>query len=396
MNYSILEDGHISSPQGFRATGVAAGLRENKSRDLALVYSVRPCQAAAMFTTSTLPAAPVVFDRAILARNRDAIRAVLINSGHANAGTGQPGLTDAVECAKLLADELEVPRDAVLLLSTGLIGAALPMRLIRSGIKRAVSELDSGGGRRAATAILTTDKRPKERALRLDFGAGRTALLAGMIKGHRSVFPRLATLLCVITSDVAIQRDLLNHSLQQSVGRTLACVTTDRDSTPNDAVLLLANGASAAPMIEDPADPAFGIWQAALDALLADLGQQLLYEAADDGKLLIVTVRGALADTQAHQLALAVAHSPAVRAACAAATADWGPLLAAIGGAGIPLRPELLELALGDVTVMRDGRPYAYDAVAAQQALHGREVSLAIDLHLGPATATVWSCTSFS
>ncbi|HMQ29403.1 MAG TPA: bifunctional ornithine acetyltransferase/N-acetylglutamate synthase, partial [Chloroflexaceae bacterium] len=163
MSYTIFEDGHIASPASYRATGVSCGLKDgSKARDLALVYSVRPAKVAALFTTSQAKAAPVFLSQAILSRNREAMRAVLINSGQANAGTGQPGLTDAVECAKLVADELEIPRDAVLLMSTGVIGAPLPMGRMRDGIRRAVSELDSGGGRRAALAILTNDSRPKE------------------------------------------------------------------------------------------------------------------------------------------------------------------------------------------------------------------------------------------
>ncbi len=144
MSYNFLDDGHISSPLGYRATGISGGLKDVRARDLALVYSVRPCTAAGMFTTSAIVGAPIFFDQAILARNRDKIRAVMINAGQANAGTGQPGLADAVECAKLAADELEVPRDSVLLMSTGKIGVSLPMHKMKDAIRRAVSELDSG------------------------------------------------------------------------------------------------------------------------------------------------------------------------------------------------------------------------------------------------------------
>src|SRR5689334_14630351 len=204
MSYRLLDDGHISSPKGFRATGISCGLKEARARDLALVYSQKPCRVGALFTTSQIRAAPVFFNQAVLARNRETIRALLINAGHANAGTGPQGLADAVECAKLAADELEIPRDSVLLMSTGQIGLPLPMRKMKDGIRRAVSELDSGGGRRAAIAILTTDTRPKDRALVVSLRTGRSIVIGGMAKGSRMVHPNLATLLCVITSDVAI------------------------------------------------------------------------------------------------------------------------------------------------------------------------------------------------
>jgi glutamate N-acetyltransferase / amino-acid N-acetyltransferase len=395
MNYSIVEDGHISSPSGFRATGVAAGLREKKTRDLALVYSLTACRAAALFTSSTVPAAPVLFCQTILSRNREGIRAALINSGQANAGTGQPGMADAVECAKILADELEVPRDAVLLMSTGLIGVPLPMQIMRPGIRRAVSELDSGGGRRAALAILSTDARPKERAFELHFRNGKRGRVAGMIKGSHGVFPRLATLLCLVTTDLTIDTRLLTQSLHQSVGKTLARITTDRDSTPNDTVLALANGAADAPPIVDAESSEFAIWQEALDALLGDLGQQLIGEAAEsfESKLVVVQVRGALSETQAHAIALAVAHSPGVRRAVDAGHPDWGTILSAIGASEVDLRPEAIEIALGAVQVMSEGLPCAYDREAALAALAGREVTLMVDLHLGFASATVWSCS---
>jgi glutamate N-acetyltransferase/amino-acid N-acetyltransferase len=395
VNYTIIEDGHISSPSGFRATGVVGGLRAKKTRDLSLVYSVKPCRAAALFTTSSVPAAPVVFSQTILARNREGIRAVLINSGHANAGTGQPGMADAVECAKILADELEVPRDAVLLMSTGLVGVPLPMSLMRPGIRRAVSELDSGGGHRAALAMLSTDTRPKERAFQLSFRNGKSGRVAGMIKGSREVFPRLATMLCLVTTDLAIDTRLLAQSLHQSVGRTLARVTTERASTPNDGTLLLANAQADAAPILDAESSEFAIWQEALDALLADLGQQLVAEAAErvEGKLLLVQVRGALSEAQAQAIALAVAHSPAVRRVVDAGEQDWGTILSAIGASEVDLRPEALEIALGPVPVMSDGLPVAYAAGAAAAALAGPEVTILVDLHLGFASVTVWSCT---
>src|SRR4029079_2749309 len=213
-------------------------------RDMALLYSQRACKAAAMFTASQTRAEPVFFNQAILARHREAARDVLINARHANAGTGQPGLADAVECAKLAADELEVPRDSVLLMSTGQIGVPLPMHKMKDAIRRAVSELDSGGGRRAAIAILTTDTKPKERALSGSLREGRSVVIGGMAKGGRMVHPRLATLLCVITSDVMMDARLLARALEQSMGQSFGRLTIDGDTSPNVGVILLANGAS--------------------------------------------------------------------------------------------------------------------------------------------------------
>lgn len=394
MSYTIFEDGHISSPFGYRATGISCGLKDgSKARDVGLVYSTEPCKAAAMFTTSTTRAGPVFFDQAILARNRDGIRAVLINSGQANAGTGQPGLTDAVECAKLVADELEVPRDSVLLMSSGIIGVPLPMELMREGIIRAVSELDSGGGRRAAMAMMTTDSRPKERVFRVHLREGRRITLAGMAKGTRMIHPKLGTLLCLMTTDLAIDTRLLARSLQQSVARSFSRLTIDGDSSPNDSVLVLANGASEVPPITEASSWEYGAWQEALDALTADLAQQIVRDAAGSGKIIQVTVRGAQNDAGAREVAQGVARSTAVRNACQQGRPDWGTLVAAVGASTSEVRPELLDISIGDMLLMHEGLPVSFDEGQALQLFSNQEIDFLVDLHLGPGTATMWTCT---
>jgi glutamate N-acetyltransferase / amino-acid N-acetyltransferase len=385
MSYTIFEDGHIASPSGFRATGVSCGMKEGtRARDLALVYAQQPCRVGALFTTSPLKAAPVFLSQAILSRNRDGLRAVLINSGQANAGTGQAGLNDAVECAKLVADELEIARDAVLLMSTGIIGVPLPMPRLREGIRRAVSELDSGGGRRAAVAMITTDTRPKERALRVQLAEGQRITLAGMAKGSRMVHPRLGTLLCLLTTDAAC--------LERSVERSLGRLNLDGDGSPNDTVLILANGAAGAAPIGEGSRELLA-FQEALDVLCADLAQQIVRDAAGSGKLITVRVRGATSEQAARQVADAVAGSRALRAALRRAPFDWGTLLAAVGCSGAELRPERLDLRVGPVTVFQEGQAAPFDAAAAMQALSSPEIEFTIDLNTGPAELQLWTCT---
>jgi glutamate N-acetyltransferase / amino-acid N-acetyltransferase len=394
MSFSVLDDGHISSPGGFRATGVSAGLREIRARDLALVYSLAPCRAAGVFTSNAIVAAPVFFDQAILARNREGLRAVVINAGHANAGTGQPGLQNAVECAKIAAEELEVPRDSVLLMSSGQIGVPLPMDKLREGIRRAASELDSNGGRRAALAMLTSDTKPKDRALRVSLREGRSVTVAGMAKGSRIGQPRGGTLLALVTTDAPIEARLLHHALEASVARSFARVMLDGDVSPNDSVLVLANGHAGGPPIADPNAYEFVAFQEALDHLCADLAQQVLRDAAAIGKVIAVLVRGAASEDDARRVAQAVARSAPVRAACARNYPDWGGVLVAVGASGAELRPEALELRLGAVTVMADGVPVRFEHAAAVQAISGPELELLVDLHMGASAATVWTCTT--
>lgn len=394
MSYRFIDDGHVSSPQGYRATGVSCGLKEVKARDLAIVYSTKPAHVAAIFTTNTITAAPVFFDRAVLARNTDAIRAVLINAGHANVATGQQGLTNAIDCAKIAADELEVPRDSVLLLSTGRIGLSLPMDKMRDGIRRAASELDSGGGRRAAIAILTTDIKPKDRALTLSLRENRNIVIAGMAKASRLAVPRQATQLCVLTSDVSMDTHLLARSLEQANERSFGRLALDSSASPNDAVVLLVNGAADVAPIADANSWEFGAWQEALEILCADLAQQTARDALAGGKLLQVHVRGAIEEDHARSIARSVAQSSAVRRACAQANPDWGGILIAIGVACAELRADLLEIRLGAITVLREGVAAPFDNTAAVQALSGSEIELTIDLHLGTHSATVLAGTT--
>lgn len=394
MSYTIFEDGHISSPEGYRSTGISAGFKGgSKARDLALIYSTQPCAAAAMFTASTIKSAPVFFDQAILARNREGIRAVMINAGQANAGTGQPGLADAVESAKILADELEIPRDSVLLMSSGIIGVPLPMNLMRDGVKRAVSELDSGGGRRAAMAMLTTDTQPKERVFHVHLREGRQVTLAGMVKGSRMIHPKLATLLCVMTTDLPIDARLLTRSLHQSISRSFGRLTLDGDTSPNDTVLLLANGAAEGPPIEEASSWEYGAWQEALDAMTFDLSQRVVRDAGAGGKIIQVTVRGAMDETSARHIAETVACSHSVRDICSKGNPDWGTLLAAIGASSVEIHPELLEVSIGNLHLMKEGLPTSFDSNVALQLFSSSEIEFTIDLHLGPGSATMWTCT---
>ncbi|RRR74887.1 MAG: bifunctional glutamate N-acetyltransferase/amino-acid acetyltransferase ArgJ [Candidatus Viridilinea halotolerans] len=396
MSHTIFDDGHIASPNGYRATGISCGLKDgSKARDVALVYSLHPANVAALFTTSLTKAAPVFLSQAILSRNREAMRAVMINSGQANAGTGQAGLTDAVECAKLVADELEIPRDGVLVMSTGVIGVPLPMQKMREGIKRAVSELDSGGGRRAAVAMLTTDSRPKERVLRLQLREGQRCTLAGMAKGSRMIHPRLATMLCVITTDAAIEQRLLQRALQNSVAHSFNRMNVDGEVSPNDGVIMLANGAADARPINDPDSREFTAFQSALDVLCADLAQQIVRDAAGSGKIMHVYVRGAADEMMALAVADKISQSRSLRSALRRGMPEWGSIMAAVGATPIELRPELLDIRLGSVRVLHEGEGTPFDMTAALQAVSGPEVEITVDLNLGPVEVHVLSCTWF-
>jgi glutamate N-acetyltransferase/amino-acid N-acetyltransferase len=207
------------------------------------------------------------------------------------------------------------------------------------------------------------------------------------------IHPQLATLLSVITTDVAIDVRLLNRALQQSVARSFSRLSIDGDSSPNDSIYILANGAAEGPPISDAGSWEFGAFQEALDHLCADLSQQIVRDAAGNGKMIQVTVRGATNDDNARKIALAVVRSSAVRAACRRGAPDWGTILAAIGASGAELRPELLELRVSGLLLMQEGLPVTHEPIAAVQAFSGQEIHLVIDLHLGPIETSMWTCT---
>jgi glutamate N-acetyltransferase/amino-acid N-acetyltransferase len=222
---------------------------------------------------------------------------------------------------------------------------------------------------------------------------GRSIVLGGMAKGSRMIHPHLATLLCLITTDVAIDTRLLARSLDQSVGQSFGRLTIDGDTSPNDSVIVLANGAAEGPSIVDAGSWEYGAWQEGLDALCADLALQVIRDAAATGKFVQTHVRGATSEQAARQIAVAVARSSSVRWACATASADWGGLLVAVGASGAELRPELLELRIGPIPVMLEGMPARFETAAVVHALSNPEIELVVDLHMGTHSATVWTCT---
>ncbi|GIV96417.1 MAG: arginine biosynthesis bifunctional protein ArgJ [Herpetosiphonaceae bacterium] len=388
--YHILPEGSISSPSGYRATGIHAGLKPNRARDLALISSTQPCTTAAMFTSSVIKGAPVLFDQALLARNRDQIRAVLINSGIANVGLGRAGIEAATECARLVADELEIPADSVLLMSTGAIGVPLPMGQMRAGIRRAVSELDSAGGHRAALAILTTDQQPKEQAVSVQLRNDQEIVIAGMAKGGCRVHPNLATTLCLLTTDAALPAALLARSLRQAIDQSFHCITLDGDMSPNDSVILLANGAARTAPIAAASSWDYGAWQEALNALTRALARMVV-EDGNNQPLLTLEICGARTDGEARLAGLALTRSLGVRQSWRQGLVDWAAIVAALGASGADIAAERLMLQCGDQPIAVDGQILQDTPAMLPSWNEQREIVLRLDLNRGDGRATIWT-----
>jgi len=381
-------DGGVTAPTGFTAAGVRCGLKSS-GPDVAILFSDRPAAAAALFTRNLVRAAPVQVSMRRAASGF--ARAVVANAGNANACTGAQGLRDAEAMAARAAERLGVAAEEVLVASTGVIGRPLPMDRVLSGIDSAAQSLSRSGGADAALAIMTTDTRPKERALQVLLPDGRAVRLGAMAKGVGMICPNLATMLCFITTDAPVGAPTLRTILQSAADVSFNCLTVDGDGSTNDSVFMLANGASGGQPIE--ADQStLRAFSDALAELCIDLARQMARDGEGATKLVTVVVTGAADDAQARMAASAIANSNLVKTAMFGNDPNWGRVLAAAGRSGASFRPEDASLRFGPIEVFRNGAPVAFDPKAAHDVLAAPEVEVLLTLGDGPGAARYFTC----
>jgi glutamate N-acetyltransferase/amino-acid N-acetyltransferase len=378
--------GGVCSPRGFLAAGVRSGLKR-RGKDLALIYSVAPAVAAGLFTSNQVQGAPVLLTRQRV--GQDSARAILINSGNANACTGRQGYADAQTSAAWLAQALRISPDSVLVASTGLIGQPLPMPRLREAIPHLVSALGPEGHQEAAQAILTTDTRPKEIAVEFHHN-GLPVRIGAMAKGAGMIAPDLATMLCFLTTDAALPSRLLTACLRRAAASSFNCITVEGDTSPSDMLLALANGQSETKAIAS--GHGLAAFQAALDFVCLQMAKAIIADAEGATKFLEIRVTGAPSPAEARQVALTIANSPLVKTALFGRDPNWGRILAAAGRAPVKLDPHLLALSLAGVPVVARGAAVNFDQAALRRTLAKPEIGLTLDLGLGPASATVWTC----
>lgn len=376
----------VTAPLGFRAAGVASGIKPDRL-DLALLAADTACTAAGVFTTNLAQAAPVVVSREHLAGGR--ARAVVVNAGCANAGTGEGGLADARETAEAAARALGCAAREVLVASTGVIGARLPMEKVRTGIAEAGPRLSRDGGADAARAILTTDTKPKEVAVEFPVGDA-TCVVGGMAKGAGMIAPNLATMLAFFTTDAAVEASLLRRALVEAVGESLNRVTVDGDTSTNDCAIVLASGARPAPAV-DREGPAFDAFRGALAEAARRLAWMLVRDGEGVTRVAEVRVEGARTAADADRVARTVAESPLVKTALHGGDPNWGRVLAAVGRSGVPLDVDRVSIWIGDVHVAEEGAARAYDEKVAAAAMQEDPVRLRIRLGEGGATGWLWT-----
>ncbi|MGD8703612.1 MAG: bifunctional glutamate N-acetyltransferase/amino-acid acetyltransferase ArgJ [Desulfosarcina sp.] len=373
--------------KGYTFGGMAAGIKKNGERDLGLILSDRPAGVAAVFTNNLVQAAPVLLDRQRVQSGM--VRALIVNSGNANCATGRQGMAAAKAMTAAAAQGLHVPEDQVLAASTGVIGVPMPMDRVEAAIPELVDGLHENGLPDLARAIMTTDTRPKM-GVSNGVAGGLPYRIIAVAKGAGMIRPDMATMLCFICTDAGMDVSDLQNTLKRSVDVSFNQITIDGDTSTNDTVILMANGASGARIQTDADHRAF---RHLLDQVCLDLARQMVKDGEGVTKVVDLTVRGALSDSDARAIVEAIAHSPLVKTAFFGQDANWGRIIAAAGRAGVFLEPDRLDLFFDQVQLVKDGTGCGLTAEKqATQALRQPEFSVALDLNLGKGSASMLTC----
>jgi glutamate N-acetyltransferase/amino-acid N-acetyltransferase len=369
------------------AAGVACGVRDAGRRDFGILFSELPCETAAVFTRNAVKGAPLVVTREVV--ESGGVRAVVVNSGNANAATGERGIEDARAMQALAAEALGIEAGEVAVASTGVIGVHLPMDSISSGIRAASVGLGVGG-EGFAESLLTTDTRVKETVARVEIG-GRAVRVGGTAKGSGMIHPNMGTMLAFLTTDAAVEKSCLQETLSRVTDRTFNRVTVDGDTSPSDMALFMANGAAGnEPLSFD--SPDYPIFAEAVESVAQKLAREIARDGEGATRLVEVAVEGAASEESATALAKSVVGSSLVKAAVFGEDANWGRVLTAMGYSGEVFDPEGVELWFGPIKVFSGGEPVPHEEAEANATLAGDEVKITVRLGEGNASATAWGC----
>ncbi len=382
--------GAVTAPRGFRAAGVAAGLKPSGAADLALIVSDCNAVGAGVFTTNQVKAACVTYNQRILAQGQP-VRAILCNAGQANACTGEEGERNNAQLTLWVGKRLGIPPQQVLTASTGVIGRQLEMAKIEAALPRLIDSLSPTGGESAAHAILTTDLVSKSTALEAEID-GYPVRVGGIAKGSGMIHPNLATMLAFLTCDAAVDPHLWQQLLRQAADLSFNQITVDGDTSTNDMVLALANGQSGIPPLQAGTEAAETLAEMVVQVCI-ELAKAIARDGEGATKLLEIRVQGAPDDRSARQMARVIASSPLVKAAAFGNDPNWGRVAAAAGRAGIPFDSRRLEVRLGDFLLLQEGMPLPFDRQAASEYLkQGDPVTFTVDLHQGSGQGIAWGC----
>ncbi len=381
-------DGSVTSPRGFRAGAVHTGIRDDTPQsvlDVTILATDGTTTGAAVFTKNRITAAPVILSREHI--GRAAPRAIVVNSGNANAAVGEQGIQDARETAERVAHKLNLRSEEVLVCSTGVIGVPMPMDIMRQGIDAIV--LDTASGHDFARAIMTTDLRPKEIAVTVEIG-GHTVTVAGAAKGSGMIHPDMATMLAFITMDAAVEKDCLTGIVTRAVDCSFNMISVDGDTSTNDTVIAIANGAAGN-------TPVFGgeeeqRIEEAITYVCLELAKAIVRDGEGATKVIEINVTNALTDADARQAARVISTSPLVKTAVFGSDPNWGRVMMALGRSGIEVQESRVTLHFNDICVLENGRAMPFDRTEAITRMNQPDVRIDVALGLGDASATAWTC----
>lgn len=388
-------EGGVCAAKGFYAAGIEAGVKYKNRKDMALVYSEVPCVCAGTFTTNVVKAAPVIWDRNIV-ENAACAQAVVVNSGIANACTGEAGMYCCKKEAEAAAAALAIPADSVLIGSTGVIGMQMPVEKLEAGIKKLaeVKEHSAAAAQLAAEAIMTTDTVDKQVAVSFEIG-GRTVTMGGMCKGSGMIHPNMCTMLAFVTCDAAISKELLTKAVKESIADTFNMISVDGDTSTNDTFLLLANGMAGNPEITEENED-YAVFKEALSYINTTLAKKMAGDGEGATALFETQVIGARTKQDAKILSKSVICSSLTKAAIFGHDANWGRILCALGYSGVDFDPEKVELFFkskaGCIKIYGNGTAADYSEEEATKILTEKEVTVLVDMHAGSETATAWGC----
>lgn len=378
----------VTFAKGFTAAGVKAGIKKSGNLDVAVIYTKTQAVVAGTFTQNKVAAAPVYVSKEVVATGT--AHAIVANAGCANACTGQQGLDDAHKMAQIAADELGVNADDVIVGSTGVIGVNLPMDKLEAGIKDAVANLSSDGSGNAGRAIITTDTHSKSVTCEFEL-SGKTVRMGAIAKGSGMIRPNMATMLCYITTDIAIDQALLQKAVSGCVEKSFNMISVDGDMSTNDMVIVLANGeANNAKITEENAD--YQIFFDKLMMLCTELAKQIAADGEGASKFLTINVKGAKSFADAKTVGMAIANSPLVKTAFFGEDPNWGRVICAVGYSGANMVPEKTVVKFGGITIFANGTGATYDEKALAHVMKEKDIVIDIELNMGQEDATVWSC----
>lgn len=382
-------EGGITAPQGFLAQGVSAQIKYQDRRDVAVIYSALPCQAAAVCTTNVVHAACVDICKKHL--ENGLAQAIVVNSGNANACTGNQGFEDSIAVAAYAAELLKIEPHDVLVAHTGVIGVQLPLDRVLAGVKTAVASLSPEGSANAAVSIMTTDLVKKEIAVQFEL-QGKIVTIGAIAKGSGMIHPNMATMLAFITTDASIDSRCLNLALKSSADLSYNMISVDRDTSTNDMAAILANGLAANPIITDENSADYQAFKAALDYVNTSLAKKIARDGEGANHLMEVQVLNAPDPVTARIIARSITGSNLTKAAIFGHDANWGRILAAAGYSGADFDPNRVDIYLGREKMAENGMGLQFSEAKARQELEKENVTIVLDLKQGDAAATAWGC----